>query len=109
MLMEVMLIHLCIFFHFRKSSRIREYVCAIKNELVILEDGKKPEALELCLRLSCCAYNVAVTLHNADEIDSATSLARVACESGKKWYSASSHEHNAFIKVRGINIHQKPS
>ncbi len=58
-----------------------------------------PEAFDQYIHNACHAFNIALLLSECGDIDVATSLARVSCEAGSKWYIAKSDDTNASAKV----------
>ena len=79
----------------------RDYVAIMINGMKTIDDviQEVPAAIDQYIHYACAAFNTGLTLHNSSQVNDATSLARLSCEAGSKWYFAHSDESNAVSTV----------
>ena len=86
---------------FRQDTTEPEYVSILIEGIKMLDGVVEnvPVAFDQYIHNACHAFNIALLLSECGDIDVATSLARVSCEAGSKWYLAKSDDTNASAKV----------
>jgi hypothetical protein len=65
----------------------------------VVQDVPDPVAFDQYIHYACNTFNIALMLFNCGHINDATSLARLSCEAGSKWYLAKSDDSDAITKV----------
>ncbi|XP_028394830.1 uncharacterized protein LOC114518975 [Dendronephthya gigantea] len=90
----------------RKNGVKHDYVAIMIEGMKTIDDviEETPAAIDQYGHYAFFAFNIGLILHNCSQVNDASSLARLACEAGTKWYLAHSEESNAISKAK---LHNK--